>query len=203
MEYFKHLYSSLTVSWEIETLAEKFTDDIVVDNNKDAPQFKSDGSPHWQYYKPHIRFSRNFYRNFPDESIEVTDKLKLLQNTVRDTYIINNFDTDNILLQRFLIHDFNPMAVTILKINAGVSVVPHIDSSRQSTLNIGLRNSNSCQTIISDITDVKNLSDFNQRVQGSYIMNDGDVYLLSTMHGHAVKSLSNINDRYLITYPLL
>jgi hypothetical protein len=80
------------------------------------------------------------------------------------------------------------------------AIAPHIDEVRKCALNIGLHNSNSAETFFSlsnrETDFIDNAADLE-----SYVMQDGDVWLLDVSKFHSVRpKLNTPNPRYLVTY---
>jgi hypothetical protein len=180
------------------------TDDIlskiektVVSQNISGNVLKDDtGIPFWQKYKSNICFARNFYTTFSKECEIVAHTLNNIKNELSDT---NN---PSYMLSLFLNSAIIPKRVNLIKIPCGVTVDPHTDLNRKICVNIGLKNSNSATTYVSDYEE----KDFWNNPTEDYQMEDGDMYLLNVEKTHAVKSIvskdSNL-DRYIITYNLL
>lgn len=151
--------------------------------------------PFWQQYKSNICFARNFYQAFPDKCAIVVDKLIAIQENLRNT---NN---PSKILGAFLDSDIRPKGVNLMKIPCGVVVAPHTDLNRTLCVNIGLKNSNTAITHVSEYGE----KDFWSNPTDTYQMEDGDVYILNVKKTHAVKSTvskdSNL-DRYILTYTL-
>lgn len=169
----------------------------IIKDNPDIWQYYKLGTPFWQQYKSGICFARNFYKFFPDECDIVVDTLKSIKNELHS----NTTNTSDIL-SLFLNSTFIPIRVNLMKIPSGVIVEPHTDVNRSVCINIGLKNSNSAITYVSEHQE----KDFWNNPTDTYQMEDGDVYLLNVKKTHAVKyvatNASNL-DRYIITYTLL
>lgn len=203
---FIKLASDFKVDWDIDDITSKMSDDIQIPNNlrssytdssgivHDRPYTDSSGIAHWQYYTAGISFSRNFFKNFPHECIDVVIKLKKLQ------WVHCSSSTDNELLLTFINHNIVPNRVNIIRTIGGTNVNVHCDTTRNSCINIGLKNSNTFKTRISESQDVNN---FHNNPTETYTMNDGDAYLINIKNAHSVESLiNNVEPRYLITYNL-
>jgi hypothetical protein len=195
MTPFIKLASNFAVSWNINDIVSKISNDVVDPNNNIRPYFHPSGIAHWQYYlRVNISFARNFFKNFPNECIEVTYKLKEIQLTYAA------IPTDNELMLAFINHNFDPKRVSIIRTIGGGNVIPHSDVTRSVCLNIGLKNSSLFKTRMSNSTDVTH---FNDTPTSDYTMNDSDVYLLSTKNAHSVETLTeSLEPRYIITYNL-
>ena len=157
------------------------------------------GVLHWQYYpNSKIRFARNFYRNCKNECKSIAQELRNLQHHLEQK---NN--VSNELVNNFVEHNIVEENIGLIMQQSGVTVDPHVDRGRQLTLNIGLKNSNIGQTYISGTTQI---DDFYSLDLESYVMNDGDVYLLSTKYSHCVQSLTDSHcdkNRYVVTYSMM
>ena len=200
-ELFSKIATGLTFSWDIRELEKHFIDDVVdplaKERKRHIPYSDPQGRPHWQPFPSGIAFARNFSFNFPKECAEVTDSIRRLQSELKNT------EPDNAITKAFLEHRINPNLVNVVKIYAGTSVKAHDDATRGVGLNIGLANSDSCETQIINIVDNDN---FDRHEAESFIMNDGDVYLLKVENTHRVNSLVTKEsglDRYLITYTVV
>ena len=206
MTSFIKLASDFKVDWDIDDITSKISNDIQTPDNirnsytdssgmvHDKPYFDSSGVAHWQYYIAGISFSRNFFKNFPRECLNVVIKLKKLQRMYAD------IPTDNKLILTFINHNIIPQKVNIIRTMGGTNVSVHCDTTRNSCINIGLKNSNTFRTRISESQDVNNF--YNSPTE-TYTMNDGDAYLIDIKNAHSVESLTSIVEpRYLITYNL-
>ena len=194
MTPFIKLADDFKVNWNLDDIINKISNDIIDPTNNLGPYFDLSGIAHWQYYtRVNISFTRNFYRNFPMECVEVAIKLKNLQKLYADT-------STNDLLQSFIKHEIKPERVNIIRTMNNENVLPHSDVTRDICINIGLRNSNLAKTRMSEHTDA---TYFNDKPTTDFIMNNGDVYLLSTKNAHSVEPVTYIQEpRYIITYNL-
>lgn len=182
-----------TLDWDIENLTKDFP--TITTENQELYS-DPDGKPHWQYYTSGICFARNFYRNYRKECFEIYLKLVKLQKS-----LINN-TINSPLISDFLNHTLLPNRVNIIKVPGGSSVEPHTDISRNICINIGIRNSNLCTTYIRQNQDNTYETFWNDSLL-EYVMNDGDVYIVSIKNFHAVRQNTNLNlDRFLITYTM-
>jgi hypothetical protein len=149
---------------------------------------------YWKKWPANIEFGRNFYGNFPDICNDVIEKLKVIQSTL--------IDTDE-LTHKFLNHILDPTEVNITRILPGESAHVHFDAGRDTIINIGLKNSNSGITFISNES---NENKFWTSPKSNFIMQDGDVYILDVKKLHSVQSLvgkqANLT-RYIITYNMI
>lgn len=199
--FFK-LCSNFTVSWDIENLLKKFIEDKVdpeAEKRKHhLPYSDPSGKPHWQLFPTGISFSRNFYQNFSAECLEVAIKLKNLQLDIK------NKNLDNTLVKEFSNCNIFPNRISLIRVLPGRNVSPHIDFTRNYSLNIGLRNSNSGITYISYNQDIE-FNKYQNSPKLHFTVNDGDAYILDVSKAHSVESLvpkSSSIIRYLITYNL-
>lgn len=198
---YEKILSNFPISWDMEHIEQYFSEEVSGLDNVWGTG-KSDNTPHWQYYTAGaagIRVSRNFSLNFKNECMEIIIKLKQLQDKLRkETYRSPLLD---IFLNKQFTYD-SYKAIHLLKTSANGNISPHIDPRRSIALNIGLKNSNACETIFSNIIKEKDVLDFEKADHSSFIMEDGDVYLMSVNNAHRVKSLSKDRDRYIITLQL-
>jgi len=201
MNNFYKFNSNLNLNWkDIDNIFNSITLEFSNDVNSPKVYILNDTSnpTYWQYYPwTRTRFTRNFGRNFINESKEVINCLALLQSTAKKE------DFEDLQMYNSLInHKFDYKRVQLIKSVAGVDVLPHHDNGRKYVINIGLKNSNTCTTYISESRDTKEFWTHNPK---SFTMQDGEAFLINVDKFHAVKSLvdkdSNL-DRYLITYML-
>lgn len=194
---FEKISSNFIISWNIESVLGKFIEDksdpYYSRRGYHSPYSCLSGKPHWQQFPTNISFARNFYKNFTEECVEVANKLEKLKTELTgQTFLINEFVN----------HTINPARVNLIRIMPGFDVDVHFDRTRSLCINIGLKNSDSCITYISDI---ENETQFWEN-SISYTMNDKDAYILNTKKLHSVKSTvfadSNII-RYIITYNMV
>jgi hypothetical protein len=195
MTPFIKLASDFAVNWNVDDIISKISDDVIDQNNNLGPYFDPSGIAHWQYYLlVNISFTRNFFRNFPRECLEVSEKLKKLQASYADV------PTNDELMMTFINHKIVPQRVNIIRTVGGGDVNPHSDVTRDVCINIGLQNSDIFKTRMSDNV---NAEYFNNTPTKDFTMNDGDVYLLSTKNAHSVETTIDSNTpRYIITYNL-
>jgi len=195
MTPFIKLASDFAVNWNVDDIISKISDDVIDPNNNIGPYFDPSGIVHWQYYRiVNISFTRNFFRNFHRECLEVAIKMRDLQKSLIET------NTNDELLKSFIDHTINPRNINIIRAMGNENVQPHSDVTRDVCINIGLKNSNSFITKMSDSLDAACFYDSPTK---DFIINDGDVYLLSTKNAHSVESLNISSDpRYIITYNL-
>jgi hypothetical protein len=150
------------------------------------------GIPFWQKYPANVSFARNFYINFQNECQIVADSLYKIKPEILEA--LNEIGILNADIK------FIPHKVGLMRIPAGTSILPHIDINRSICINVGLKNSNSAITHVSDFK----VENFWSNPLETYKMEDGDVYLLNVKKTHAVKPADENNnlDRYIITYTL-
>lgn len=146
---------------------------------------------YWQLTPRNLTPCRNFSRNFSKECQEVCKQLEKLQNQYRFS---NEF-----LISQFVQETINWSKLTILR-TGNTIVTPHVDIGRHIAVNIGLKNSNTADTLISHHSLVDN---FWEQSLESFTMNDLDVYLVLVKNSHSVKPLEGISKyRYIFTYGL-
>lgn len=149
--------------------------------HKYGTQFKIPDYPCWMAYKNegNIEGSISFTRNTKDNPIlnEMIEKVM----TVFKTIFINGLE---------------PKPERIHFIRTIGNIVPHKDEAgRTACINIGLKNSSSAITRISN----DGLYETFNKNNTPYIVKEGFGYLLNTNQIHSVESL-NTEPRYLITY---
>lgn len=190
---FIKIASDFTVSWDIDSIVNNISDDIINPYENSSPYSDPSGVAHWQLFsKTNISFARNFFQNFKLQCVEVASKLRKIQKSVID---------DDILTKSFVSHNIIPQRVNLIRTIGGFDVDVHCDATRSSCINIGLKNSNTFRTRISDNQDINNF--YNNSTE-TYTMNDGDVYLISIGNAHCVESLTTVPEsRYIITYNLI
>jgi hypothetical protein len=153
------------------------------------------GIPFWQKYESGICFARNFYTAFPTECNIVARTLTSIKDELYNT------DNPSEFLLLFLNSTILSWKVNLMKVPSGLNVSPHTDVNRSTCINIGLKNSNTAITYVSNYTE----ENFWSNPTEEYQMEDGDVYLLNNKKTHAIKSIvskdSNL-DRYIITCTL-
>jgi hypothetical protein len=193
---FLKLSTNFVIPWDPEAMTESFAETIGKDK---SPFSNSEGTPHWQTYNIGISFARNFYINFNKECSDIASQLIELQHTLRKDTTTPESKLNDIFLKLKI----NPRNVNLIRIQSGINVLPHYDSTRNYAINIGLKNSNSCKTYI---TTDSSTDAYWDKHQYSYITSDGDVYLVAVKNAHTVKTLvekHSKSNRYLITYNIL
>ena len=107
--------------------------------------------------------------------------------------------SNEFLTSQFVQETINWSKLTILR-TGNTIVTPHVDIGRHIAVNIGLKNSNTADTLISHHSLVDN---FWEQSLESFTMNDLDVYLVLVKNSHSVKPLEGISKyRYIFTYGL-
>lgn len=189
-----HLFSDFKVSWDIELILEKFIPELNI-SGKLFPFAHRSRKPHWQKFNTNISFARNFPNNFLNECKEVSEKLKKIQQEYKNNITKEN---SNLLVERFLKENINYKKVSLIKVPSQIPVHLHTDITRSIALNIGLKNSNTHITYVSDDLNIKN---FFKSKKSSYTLQDGDGYLVSVRYPHFLDPLTkNDSIRYIITY---
>jgi hypothetical protein len=196
-DLFLKLTSNFKIDLNLEEMFKKFSKEYIV-KPTDGPGFmhciEGSSEVYWQTYLNGTAFSRGFYLAFPEETKQIVSQIQELQQ--------NTLENGSALVKRFKEDIVDPQHIYLIRIKAGTNAEPHIDGNRSLALNIGIRNSNSRETIISEDTDIKN---FWRSTMHSFRMEDGDAYLINTSYPHAVKTTVNterINARYLLTYSI-
>lgn len=193
-DVFQLIEKGMSFSWDPEEITKDFR--VCVDDNNNIVQLES-GEAHWQYFNSGIYFSRNFHNAFKNQCQEVADKLTELQNKLRQA------DSQSILVKLFLNHTIKLTNILVVKVSAGTNVDLHYDKTRSYSLNIGLKNSNTCLTHVYSGERVDYTLINEKNIKHTYQMNDGDAYIIATCQPHYVESLIYHNeskDRYIISY---
>ena len=207
MTPFTRLATDFKVSWNIPSITDRILEDIRTPGVKHPPDFNHPTGESWwkdhyttwgDYDSVYAAFAINFPKNFLDECIEVTDKLKEIQRTYA------NIPTDNKTVLEFINHEVIPQRVSLVRTVGNRNWTAHSDLSRSIIINIGLQNSTTHEVKFSETLEFTSLEEAEQIYNlptVDYIMNDGDVYLLDSKKGHWVKALSTQTEyRYVITY---
>jgi hypothetical protein len=191
---FVKLTSNFKVELNLEEMFLQFGPEFICEPS-DGKGYVTKSKDHrvfWQTYLNGTAFARDFSFTFPNEAKKITDQIRALQNQV--------FESDSPLIKTFKAATIFPVDLMLLRINQDARV--HIDGKRAIALNIGLRNSNTKETVISEDTNIEN---FQESKLHSFTMEDGDAYLINTRHPHAVNSIvkENYNNpRYIITHTI-
>lgn len=196
-DLFVKLTSNFKIDLNLEEMFKKFSNEYIV-KPSDGPGFmhfiEGSSEVYWQTYLNGTAFSRGFHLAFPDETKLIVSRIQELQQ--------NAVANSSILIERFKTDVVDPQHIYLIRIKAGTNAEPHIDGNRSLALNIGIQNSNSRETIISEDANIKN---FWLSTRHSFRMEDGDAYLINTSYPHAVKTTvitERINARYLLTYSI-
>ena len=192
------LSSEFNITWDVNHVLNSFINIPVEEQILDERGWTtdSDNRPHWQMLEQLVSISRFFYERFPVECQLIAEELKKLQISLAE-------QPHHPLVQKFLDHEITPDRVHLLKIRPGDFVRPHRDE-RNFTVNIGLKNSNTADTYVSD-SMTTTTEEFWNRPRYGFTMQDKDVYLLSVQHLHAVESMVAQDSgvyRYLISYSI-
>lgn len=191
---FVKLTSNFKVELNLEEMFLQFGPEFISEPNSEKGYVtkSKDQQVFWQTYLNGTSFARGFSFTFPNEAEKIVDQIRLLQNQVSE------FDSP--LIKTFKSAKIFPIDLMLLRINQDARV--HIDGNRRIALNIGLRNSNSKETFISEDTNIEN---FQKSKIHSFTIEDGDAYLINTRHPHAVKSIAKEDwntPRYIITHTI-
>jgi hypothetical protein len=193
---FKKINTNFKISFDLDTVLSKFVNDVIDPGG--TVYSDPTGAPHFQQYMSGVGITRNFYKNFPRECATIAIQLKKIQQLVSASPV----PVDDLLTHAFVNHVIKPGNINLIRIKAGENAAPHSDTNRKICINIGLRNSNSCVT---HITENESIEDFWNKLRHSFIMEDGDIYILNIRNSHAVESLVDKDSgitRYIITYNL-
>lgn len=193
---FQLLDTNFSVSWDIEKLTQDFP--VHVSTGYDGVNADQTGQAHWQYFADaKIYFSRNFYRNYRQESHEIFDYIVDLQSKYK------KLEPKSKLLGLFLEHELHPSFITIVKVDPESQVVTHIDYSRVASINIGVKNSHAGITHVWDGEVLPRVFINEQNVKYSYQMNDGHAYLLNTKQPHSVTPAVGVSlTRFIVSYSI-
>ena len=186
---------NFTVSWDPEKISADFP---TIEQADQSPYFDPTGKTHWQLYTNDVFFGRNFYQNHKVECEEVAEKLKIIQEQLRNDQNVPM----NYLTETFLNHEILPGRVNILKTVPGKDIKLHNDARRDLCINIGLKNSNKWATVISKDSDIEN---FDKSQKDIFLMNDGSAYIILINNPHTAKCLDKsdlVSTRFLITYTI-
>jgi hypothetical protein len=191
---FVKLASNFKVELNLEEMFLQFGPEVIAkpSDGKGHVVKSKDQQVFWQTYLNGTSFARDFSFTFPNESKKIVEQIRMLQNQISQS--------DSPLIKTFKAATIFPVDLMLLRINQDAGV--HIDGNRRVALNIGLRNSNSKQTVISEDTNIEN---FQESKLHSFTMEDGDAYLINTRHPHAVSSIPKENwnsPRYIITHTI-
>jgi len=193
---FELISQGFTIPWNPEEITKDFK--VVVDDKNDIISLPN-GQAHWQYFNSGIYFSRNFNEGFPAQCLEVVNSLIEIQDQYRKK------DNNSYLVDVFLKHKIRADRLLLIKVDSGQSVDLHYDRTRSFSINIGLKNSNTCLTHVYSGQRVEDTFINEKNVKHTYQMNDGDAYIIATCQPHSVESLTYRNeskDRYILSYCL-
>lgn len=196
VDVFQLIGTDISMSWDPRELTKDFR--VIVDDSNKVISLPN-GEAHWQYFNSGISFSRNINLAFPKVCQEVIDTLHVMQDKFR------SIDNKSAMVNLFVNHRLDLNKVLLIKVDSGQSVDLHYDRTRSYSINIGLKNSNTCLTHIYSGPKAEHKLINENNVKHTIRMNDGDAYILATSQPHCVESLSLPNenkDRYLISYCL-
>ena len=183
---YQHLSSGIKFDWNFDDLEGKLGPDKYMGENIPSDMYDDISCSYFHTFYSKVGTSTNFSLFFIPESQHIVDKLKELQDKVREdvskglverTELVDLFLEKNILLKDVL----------FLRMDAGVGATPHVDRRRSKALNIGFQNTCTCTTYFKE---GKDFSDFYGDVSKlkAITMNDGDAYLVDVSQAHAVKA---------------
>jgi hypothetical protein len=195
---FQLINRGIKFSWNPEEITKDFK--VVVDDQSKIASLPG-RKAHWQYFDSGIYFSRNFNIEFPNHCQEVVDSLIEMQDK-----LFRRIDNNSTMVNLFLNHVVRINNVLLVKVVAGKSVDLHYDRTRSCSINIGLKNSNTCLTHVYSGARVADTLIDEKNIKHTYQMYDGDAYIIGTCQPHSVESLTHhteTNDRYIISYCLI
>ena len=190
---FQLIEKDFRLSWDPEELTKNFS---VISNKK--TNIKDITEPFWEdFEEAEIYFARNLHLFYKKELIEAAVKIHIVRKKLELVNPLSDMATD------FLANNLNLANFTLIKVKANTSVKLHFDSTRKFALNVGLKNSDSCRTVIYDGNKVPKTIINENNKKYSFTMKDGEVYLVNTTQPHEVQSLFNSDkDRFLLSYSL-
>jgi len=122
--------------------------------------------------------------------------ISFTRNTMKNVVLREMIEKVGLLIDSITIDKFKPDLSRIHFIKTEGNIPPHKDEgNRMCCINIGIKNSNSAVTKISNINS--NINFYNDCAD--YVVEDGFGFLLNTNRYHAVTGDTN-KPRYLITY---
>jgi hypothetical protein len=195
-DVFQLINSDIKFSWDPEEITKNFK--VIIDNQSNIVSLPG-REAHWQYFDSGIYFSRNFNIEFSNYCQEVVDVLIKIQDNLR------RIDNNSAMVNLFLNHIVRVNNVLLVKVSSGKNVDLHYDRTRSYSINIGLKNSNTCLTHVYSGARVANTFINEENIKHTYQMNDGDAYIIATCQPHSVESLTHqteSKDRYIVSYCL-
>lgn len=203
---FQKLASDFKFEWDLDDLTSQFGPEIF--HGSEVPKYFPDDESraYFQTFDVGLGTSINFWRQFEKECSDVVDKVKKLQQEVRLKVDSGEYERTE-LIELLLKKQVRVNDIIVLKMKANQGAMPHIDRRRTKALNIGIKLSSACQTLLRPDSNI--VEDFYTREEPplSYTMNDGDVYLVDVGVPHAVKSnmpdLPDTRYRYILTINLV
>lgn len=186
---------NFTVDWDVDDVISKINRYVSNENAYSLgiahEPVNNIDFPCYQQYPNGVVVSHNFYDFFPDECINVCDKLSMLKNNLKD------FNLKSVLFDQFLeTKSFRPKRVRLMECNHFIK--PHTDL-REIGINIGLKNSSNA---ITSVSESKNQNNVNSIPFYQYRLDDGDVLILNTHHAHWIEPIDINIKRYIISYNL-
>lgn len=176
MKPFYKIATDIKFNFDPEEITKNF---FTYYNKNNIPYMDPSGQPHWQQQDyTNLLLGRNIEKNYK----HIADELIMNLNNIKEN-LINSNDLTN----EFLNHTLDRRRFTIGSIVSKKDVNPHIDKRVKTVIIFGLKNSNICETIFTN--------------DGSFILNDGDAYIMSVQNEHSVKRLKDTNDkRFILRY---
>jgi hypothetical protein len=197
---FIKLGSNLFVNWDPAELTRLMPE---VSNTETNLPFEKDTMAYWERHYTNVTIGRNFYKNFKQVAEEIAEKLVELQLKLK-----SSIKESNELLDLFLEHNINANRITLFKTVPGENIHIHKDEVgtdviRVLTINIGLKHSDQWKTYVT--SQIKE-TEFWDSDPESFLMEDGDVYLLRADKLHCAICLDpkrSVESRYLVSYTML
>jgi hypothetical protein len=196
---FHKVADSFFLSFDIEELMNNFTEismDPLASKRGSHRFYKNpEGMFTWQYFPLNNTISINFSKTFPKEAEEIVCKLKILKEKILESNI------ESYVVEKLKHHEIDPERITIFKLNSEDTVDPHVDNSRTAVINIGLKNTNTHHVLIGRTP----LASFWKNNHETFIVEDGQVYLLDVRYMHGVVPRKENRDkktRYILSYNL-
>lgn len=196
-----NLFQLIDTEFELSFDPEKLTtlEDLPIVN---INQMMPPGTAYWIRYYDSFDLLNGFNIIHPAQADEIYLKIQNLKVKLNNSLTVYSPLVKELLTRKVLIHN-----IFILRLNSNKRAVLHVDVTRNISLNIGLKNSNSHRVIIYDGEIVsKDLINENNK-KFSFIMNDGEAYVIRPTQPHAIEPLdtnsknSNTN-RYIISCSL-
>lgn len=185
IQLFQKIATNIKFEWSIDDLSSKMLPDVYHGNNIPKFMYDQQDNAYFQTFYSDVSTSTNFWKQFKYESEDIVDKVCLLQQQVKEKCINGEMETTH-LIHLLLEKKMSINDALFLRMKCSIGAAPHCDQRRKKALNIGVRNSSTCTTIIKHGTDTDNFFESNELFE--FTMQDGDAYLLNVGEAHAVKT---------------